>query len=65
MLQKIQTFFSSLTTIISSKRTLFCGATANHNDSVYNYVQYSGTLLLKTGYVKYQDTPSQNKQMCT
>lgn len=60
----MQKFYSSLTIIISSKRNSFCGATANHSDSVHNYVQYSDTLLLKTGYVMYQDTPT-HKQMST
>lgn len=56
--KKYRSSFSCLTTIISSKRTSFYGATANHNDSVRNYVKYSVTLPLKTGGVKYQDIPS-------
>jgi len=56
--KKYKSFFSSLTTIISSKRTSFYGATTNHNDSAHNYVKYSVTLTLKTCRDKYQDTPS-------
>jgi hypothetical protein len=49
MFQKIQIFFSSLTTIISSKMFPFYEATANGNDFVHKYMQYSGTLPLKSG----------------